>query len=260
MQVYVEFAVLENFCMDYTLLYSAKLAVKNGAGWGRVAVAAAIGAAFAVLFPLFGLNAIWSVVVKIASGAAICAVAGKFKSVKGFLKFTAAFLIFSAFLAGALIGIFTLTGTEYSEGAGYILSSVPVGIPLFGALLLVLGAKRIAKKFSKGNKTEFDCRITLGENSVSLKGFFDSGNRVFYRGVPVTVIPQSAAEKLIDISRINESVNIHTVAGSKKIAVFTADRLEVENCGKTQVYKGVKMGVSPAKINCAVLHPDISED
>lgn len=43
MQVYVELAVIENFCMDFTLLYSAKIAVKNPARVRRVALGAALG-------------------------------------------------------------------------------------------------------------------------------------------------------------------------------------------------------------------------
>ena len=260
MQVYVELAVLENFCMDFTLLYAAKLAVKNNAGFLRIALAAALGACFAVLFPLANLAAVWSVVIKIAASLVITVVGGRFKSVKGYLKFTAAFLAFSAALAGALIGIFTLAGISYQDGSGYILSSVPIGIPLFGALVLVLIARKLAKKFSKGNKIEVNCRIYAGESSVDIKGFFDSGNKVYLHGVPVSVIPENTAEKLVDLTRIKDGVKIHTVAGSKVLKVFTADKIEVDFGDKTNIYSGVKIGVSPTRINCAVLHPDILED
>ena len=65
MQVYVELALLENFCMDFTLLYCAKLVCKNRASFWRVAFAAAIGACFAVVFPLFKLKGVWAVTVKL---------------------------------------------------------------------------------------------------------------------------------------------------------------------------------------------------
>lgn len=260
MQVFVELAVLENFCMDFTLLYCAKLAVKNAAGWERIAVAAALGSAFAVLFPLLPLSAVWSAVLKIASGLAICLVGAKVKSLKGYVRFTAAFLIFSAVLAGALYGIFSLAGIAYVEGGGYVLSSVPVGIPLFGALLLVIAARAIKNKFSKVGKNSVNCRIYAGQSHIKLAGFFDSGNKVYLRGTPVSVIDKSAAEELVDVSRINDGVKIHTVAGSKIMRVFTADRLEIDFGDKTASYHNVKIGVSPARISGAVLHPDILED
>lgn len=260
MQVYIELALLENFCMDFTLLYCAKLVVKNLAGWKRISVASALGACFAVLFPLLSLPAVWSVTVKIVSGLLLCLVAGKYRSVKSFVKFTAAFMAFSAALAGALIGIFSLAGIAYAEGGGFILSSVPIGIPIFGALLLVIAAKFIKNRLSKNCKKDVNCRIYAGQSSVSIAGFFDSGNKVSYRGSPVSVIPEECAKKIVDVDRITEGVKIHTVAGSKILKVFTADRLEVDFGDKTQTYKGVTIGVSHARITCAVLHPDILEE
>ena len=77
MQVYIELAVLENFCMDFTLLYAAKVAVKNMAPFWRILIAAVLGAAFAVTFPLFKLGVVWTGVVTFCSGFLFCLVEGK---------------------------------------------------------------------------------------------------------------------------------------------------------------------------------------
>ena len=260
MQVYIELAVLENFCMDFTLLYSAKAVSKNTASYKRIALGAVLGAAFAVVFPLIKMHAVLAIAVKILSGLLICLVSGKFKSVKGYIKFSGAFLIFTALLGGALIGIFSLAGIAYSADGGYLLSSVPIGIPMFGALLLIILAKKLAKRFSKSGKAEVNCKIYAGENQVSVKGFFDSGNKVYSKGVPVSVIPKAAAEKLFIETRINEDVKIHTVAGSKIIRVFTADKIEIDDGEKINVVNGVKIGVSPQTITRAVLHCDLLEE
>ena len=42
--------------------------------------------------------------------------------------------------------------------------------------------------------------------------------------------------------------------------VFTADKIEINFGEKSDTFKNVKIGVSPQKINCAVLHPDLLED
>lgn len=260
MQVYVELAVLENFCMDFTLLYAAKVVSKNPAGIRRLVIGSALGACFAVLFPLFKLGAVWSVVLKIISGAVICLVSGKFKSVRSCVKFCGAFLIFTALLGGALIGIFSLAGIDYSLGEGFVLSSVPVGIPMFGALILIIGARRLAAKLTKRRGGEVVCKIFSGQTHIEIKGFFDSGNKVFYKGVPVNIIPGAEAEKLLNGERINEGVKIHTVAGSKTIGVFTADKMEIDFGEKTETVFKVKIGVSPRRIDRAVLHCDLLED
>ena len=65
MQVYVELALLENFCMDFTLLYCAKLVSKNRAHVLRLVIASVFGACFAVVFPLFKSGSVLSVIIKI---------------------------------------------------------------------------------------------------------------------------------------------------------------------------------------------------
>ena len=260
MQIWAELAVAENFAMDFTLLYAAKSAVKNSARVRRIAFASVLGAAFAVIFPIIKMPAAAAVAVKILSGFLICAVGGKFFSFKGYLKFSAAFMLLSALLAGAIYGVFSLFGLSYEEGGGFILTSVPVGLPLLGALIVIICAKKLAAKFSKGDKTQVSCVIFSGGKSAKVGAFFDSGNRVYLHGEPVSVIPLKVAQKLVDIGRINDEVKIHTVAGSQKIKVFTADKLQVSFGEKTQTYRAVKMGISPAEIDRAVLHPDLRED
>ena len=260
MQVYAELAVIENFCMDFTLLYAAKTAVKNRAGVGRIALSSAFGALFAVLFPLFKTDEIIAIVLKIISGILLCLIAGKFDGFESLIKFAGAFFIFSAILAGALIGLFNLTGWSYESGHGFIVSSVPIGIPLFLSLFIIIGAKRLAERLKKTHKNSVICRIYAGQLLAEVKGFFDSGNKVYIKGAPVCVVPKEVAIKLSPKVRINESVKIHTVAGSKIMNVFTCDRLEVDFGESVKNYKDIKIGVSPQNINMAVLHCDLLEN
>lgn len=257
MQVYIELALLENFCMDFVLLYSAKALSKNPAKSFKIALGAAAGAGVAVIFPLLPIDTVLSSVLKVISGALICFIGGKFAKFKNYLKFTGIFFALSVLLGGALIAVFNLGGFEYTAGAGYLLSSVPIGIPLFFALILFLGAKALGKRFVSCRKQRVKCRISVGQSQIELAGFFDSGNKVYLSGAPVSVIPGCEAEKLK--ACINRTVKIHTVAGSAQMGVFTADRLEIEdNKGKT-VFKGAYIGVNPAGGDIAVLHSDLME-
>ena len=259
MQVYVELALLENFCMDFTLLYCAKLVAKNRAHILRLVVASALGACFAVVFPLFRLHTALSVIIKILSGLIICLFAGKFRSFKAYVKLTALFLAFTFVLGGALIAVFSLAGISYQADSGYILSSIPIGIPLFCALLLIIWARKISAKLKRTDNTEVACTIAKGGKEVSLNGFFDSGNKVYYSGQPVSVIPLTAALKLIDETGIKKTVKIHTVAESKKLKVFTADKLEIIRGEDKKIHTGVKIAITPLS-DRAILHPDFLEE
>ena len=196
----------------------------------------------------------------LGAGLALAALSGRFASFRGYIKFAAAFLGISFLLGGALIAVFSLAGIEYSAAEGYILSSVPVGIPLFFALVLTLASRFIAKKFiSRRVKNSVRCVIYLGEKKVEQFGFFDSGNRVYSSGVPVSVISRAAASCLVDENTLKESVKVRTVAGERKMKIFTADKIEIYNGDEAHTIKCVKIGISPRGISRAVLHPDLAE-
>lgn len=256
----MELALAENFCMDFTLLCCSKFAVRNRAGYRRIAAASALGACFAAVFPLWGVTGVLSVLVKIAAGLAMCFISGRFSRFMEYVKYAAAFAGFSALAGGAIIGVFTLAGWEYSAGDGYLLSSVPVGIPLFFTLVLALAVRRVALKLKRGSKTAVHCRIYAGERQVEGEGFFDSGNRVYRGGEPVSFIPPSAAEKLVDCTRINDSVKIHTVAGSRAVKVFVADRLVICKDGGERTVEKAVIGVSLRDDGQFIINPDLSEE
>ncbi|MGN1104598.1 MAG: sigma-E processing peptidase SpoIIGA [Candidatus Coproplasma sp.] len=259
MQIYIEFALIENFCMDFALFTCAKVAVKNPASYLRIAFASAIGAAFAVSFPLLNLTGVWAVAVKILSGAALSAIAGKFQSFKGYLRFATAFTAATFISGGTLIAVFSLTGVSYTDGGGYILSSIPVGIPFFAVICLVIAVKKIAAKFVNTKVIEVKCKIYLGDKYVSTNAFYDSGNKVYYNGVPVCVAPRHIALQLMDITLIKTFAKVHTVAGEAKLPVFTADKIEIDDGREIKVINSVIIGISPTHISRAVLHPDLSE-
>lgn len=264
MQVYAEYALLENFCMDFTLLVAAKAAAKNPAKYWRIAVAAVLGACFAVVYPLFNLSGsaamtVLGIAVKLIAGAGMCAVAGKFQSVKGYLKFTALFSAATFLTGGLLIAVFSLAGVSYQEGGGFILSSVPVGIPLFCALVLVIIIRKVRAKYVSGKAIEAECRIYCGNSVAACPAFYDSGNKVYYHGSPVSIIPASVAKKLNKTDGIKTFVEIHTVAGKSRVAVFTAEKIVIDD-GKSKIERrNVTLGISPRHVSKIVLHPDISE-
>ena len=261
MQVYVELALAENFCMDFTLLACAKFICKNRCGYRRIAFASLLGACFAVAFPLFGLKGAPAVAVKLLSGIALAAVAGRFSRFKQYLKFAAVFLAVSFLSGGAMVALFSLAGWEYSSGGGFLISSVPVGIPLFISLVLALSVKAVANRVTARRcRADVECEIFVGQKSVRVGGFFDSGNRVYSGGCPVSVIPLAAACALVDVPALREQVGVSTVAGSKRMKIFIADKMVIYNGAEAHTINCVKIGISPRHIARAVLHPDLAEE
>ena len=260
MQVYVELALAENFCMDFVLLFCAKLLCKNACGYRRIALSSALGACFAVLFPLMRLAGVWAVAVKVLSGLALAAACGRFSRFRQYAAFAAVFFALSFALGGAVFAIFSLAGWDVQAGQGYMISSVPVGIPLFLALMLAVACRAVALKIRKRAGGTVHCVLCLGDRQAEADGFFDSGNSVYFGGEPVTIVPAHVAAVLTDVSALSQSVKIHTVTGSSKIKIFTADKIVIYNGEKQHTIKYAKIGISPRPIVRAVLHPDLAAD
>lgn len=260
MQVYVEYALIENFCMDLSLLYCAKAITKNPCKNLRLVLASALGAGFAVAFPLMRLTGVWAIVVKIAFGAVMCLIAGRFSKIRGYLKFTAVFTASTFVLGGGLIAIFSLLKVDYEQSGGIILSSVPIGIPFLAAVILCIICKKVvAKVLAKRVEGQFSCSIVKDGKSAECTAFYDSGNKVYLGGAPVCVVDKSIAEKLVDVQSIKTFVDIHTVAGKAKIAVFCADEVRIDDGKSVATRKNVLFGVSPRRIKKAIMHPNLAE-
>lgn len=259
MQVYIEYAIAENFCMDFILFCSAKAITKNPTSYLRMSISSALGAAFAVVYPLFALSGIWGIAVKVCSGFALCTVAGKYSSYKGYVKFSLAFFLATFISGGAIFALFSLANVSFEQGGGFIISSVPVGIPLFAVTVIAIIIKKLRDKFTAHSAKETVCKIFYGEKSAVCKGFYDSGNKVYSHGSPVSVIPAHIANMLTDVEGIKTFAHIHTVAGEGKLPVFTADKIEIDDGKNKTCLKGVTLGVSPKHISKIVLHSDLLE-
>ena len=258
MEVYIEYALAENFCMDFFLLWSAKALSKNRAGAGRLAVASAAGAAFAVLFPLTGLSGPAAVAVKLLAGGAMCLAAGRYSRFAGYLKFALVFSALTFALGGGLIALFSLADISYATGGGVVLSSVPVGIPLAAALALAVTSKKLAARIRARVTGGLRCTIYAGQRHITLPAFFDSGNKLYRYGSPVCAIPREAAQKLVDLDRAERFISVGTVAGSRRLPLFTADRVEISGDGKKIILSGV-LFCAGGHSRTAVLHPDLAE-
>ena len=81
MEIYVEYALAENFLLDAMLLWLALKTARQTIGWGRICLAAALGAVFAVIFPLMRLGNVLAYLLKFAVGLLLCLISVKGKGI-----------------------------------------------------------------------------------------------------------------------------------------------------------------------------------
>lgn len=236
MVIYIEYAFLENFFFDGTLLTLALFASKTKIRYWRILLSACIGAVFAILFPLLRLPDFFGAIFKITVGFLLCMLAfGRLKTKKewGRYALTSVFFFCLSFgFGGTLLGIYGQFG-EIS----YRMPSVAVvfGFAVLSGFAVLLIRKLYARRTIFQNV--YPCKIRNGEKCIQAQGFLDSGNLAMKDGVPVCFL---SPELIFDLfftggeGQVCDEMQITTLAGVKTVSLYKAE-LEVEG-RKIQVY------------------------
>lgn len=247
MEIYIEYALAENFLLDGMLLWLALKSAKQKIVLWRIALSAALGAAFAVVFPLLGVGKIAAYALKFAAGVLMCLVAVKGKGAGRYALTALLFFGFSFALGGALLAAYGAFDVDYSLHNGYLTESAPVGLVIFGSfvfcVLVSCGVKRLYRRRSL-RRFVYPCKVTLKGRTVTAEGFLDSGNRASVGGTPLCFLSPDLAFDLLGDTVMTEETTVLTVSGETKIKIFRADKLEIYSEGKTNIIE--KIWFSPS--------------
>ena len=226
MEIYVEYALLENFFFDGVLLYLSLKAARLSIKYRRLVVSAAIGAVFAVVFPLLRLPLTLAYALKYAVGVLLCFIAfpnAKSKNERGRYALSVVFFfVFSFFFGGALLGFLQ----EFFQG------KVPSTLVVIGFTLLTGVSVFLIGKLYKRKQLYryiYDCRLFFGQNSVFISGFLDSGNRVQKNGLPVCFVSPDilydlrGEENWKDGGQVCDEITIQTLGGEKTTPIFKGE-------------------------------------
>ena len=217
MTVYVEYAFLENFLLDFLLLRLAIHGGRERVRFGKIALGAMIGGIFAVVYPLLYFPEFCRILLKIAVGALMCALSfGKIrnKNAWGRYAFTVImFFIFSFSFAG---------GLHFFGATGYI---VFVGFGWFFVL-----AEWFIRLFYRKKRKEmyiYTCKIGHKGKKIEVFGFFDTGNLARYADIPVCFLDPNTFYELYGEAflqkcdgQVRDEMRIYTVSGEKRVAVY----------------------------------------
>ena len=242
MVVYWEYAFLENFILDGLLLYLALKCARERCYILNLLIAAAIGGAEAVVFPLLTVP-IWAgYLIKIAGGIIIALVAVRKAKWKSYLIVTVAFFLMTFALGGLLVALYSFFGAEYVEGNGFLVERAPVALVLGVAgvfTVLTVVAARYFYRYRRIKRNLFACVLTAGKKSVRITGFADSGNLLSFRNRPVSVISAVTALALFhgNMQEVGR-MTLNTVNGESDAPVFECD-LEVALAKKKICHKNV---------------------
>jgi len=204
-----------------------------------------------------------------------------FASLKQFLIGFTLFIIYTFLLGGACYGIIKLlNGDPENFFVGSYDTVVPVSIIITICFVYSFIILRLTKYiYRKKDMLPFisDVELTIGDKTLLLKAFTDSGNRLYDNSVgsPVIILSAFSLERYYSEDQMVALVfgeknkyfkNIHylhygTIEGvSKKMVVFEADKLVIKSGDREKVTENVCVGVTFKKFNDAIsydvlLHP-----
>lgn len=231
MEIYIEYAFLENFLYDFALLWLAFFAAQVKAKRGRLCLSATLGGVFALLFPLLSLSKWQSTVLKLVMGAYLCLLAfGRLRGRKQWEKYILATLLFFAFgfgFGGTLLVVYgpLSIGEKVPSFAVFLGFAILTGIGIF--LVKVMYARHSARV---GIST---CILIADGKRVTAEGFYDSGNLAVKDGVPVCFLSPAifyelyGEEILKGSGQVCVEMQISTLAGDKKVALYQG-KIEVD--------------------------------
>ncbi len=239
MEIYIEYALIENFLYDGLLLWLAYRAAKVETKAWKVCVSAGVGAVFAVIYPLLSLPLWLGTVCKVAVGCLLCLLPFPKLRARGQMKryaLTAVlFFAFSFGFGGALLGMY---------GPLSLGEKIPSWLVLIGfACLSLLGIYLVKKLYRKRRVYGlcYPCRLWIENGAAEALGFYDSGNLATHQGVPVCFVCPAVLYDLVgdkiwkDGGQVCDEMTISTLGGEKKVRLYSG-KIEVKT-GQKSVYK-----------------------
>ena len=203
MTVYIEYVLIDNFLIDYMLISLTLRVVGISINKVKVALTSALGAIFALIFPLLNLSEFILGALKLISGFLLITISTPRINGKKLYLCYVFFLTFTFLLGGTLIGVYEIFNLDYSSEISVALAFLPcyLIIRFITEIINYLYQKQSIESFC------YDTELIYNEKPIKLKGFLDSGNSAFYNGLPIIFLDEKKAKlNFILTATINYSV------------------------------------------------------
>lgn len=178
MEVYIEFVIIDNFTIDFILLYLMYKFLGEKPHIKKIILGTTIATIFAVASPMIALSQMAFFWLKI--GMSFIIVYLSRLTFKRFFTAMVLFYLLTFTFGGVVLGIFNLFKIDFANiDSFFILSEFPVGFVVGGiflATILTSKCYHFAKKRYNKSSFYYDVKITYKGMEKTVKGYYDSGN------------------------------------------------------------------------------------
>ena len=237
MTVYIEYVLIDNLVIDYLLLKTTHLVLKNDYSKIRLFLCALLGAVFALLFASVNTLLIIELLIKVLMGAILVMLSKRYKTIKGVTLSVLTFLAITFIFGGAVYAIYFALGISLGKEFSVGLCFLPV-LLVYKMLKVLLNALVKNKEIST---FIYDIEILKNDKKITGKGFLDSGNLTFIEGKPVVFTSFNFLQKILsvlDFSNLNR-IKVLTISGEKEKYRILLDEFRVFYNGKWNIYTSV---------------------
>ena len=248
MEIVVEYVLIDNIVINFLILYLSALVLRLEKRKLRLFIAACFGAIFSLITPLLSLPTWLMIAYKVLLGLVIARLGLKTNGFKKNALAFSVFLIMTAAVGGACMGIVFLFGGKMENGFLSVYEmELPVGVVLLMCSLVCFGIARVIKAIGRrkliGNFI-FQGEISNKGKTTKFDVFLDSGNALF--DVPFEKI----ITKKIDENEIENShyITYGTATGQSKMLVCEVENFCVSlGHNNTKEFQDVAVGLSLVK-------------
>lgn len=262
MKIYIEYVIFNNFFVDLMILYWAGLAGGRKISFFRMIISSAIGTIYAVLLPYISFKG--DIAVKFALAFIMTLIAFKYKKIKEYALTLIYFFAFTFLLGGGIIALTYLGEYDFYNSLTYP-NSIRSGLIAVMLIIITFAVKtaiRVMREYIRKRRYIYTVFIRHKKNSVTVSGFVDSGNRLYFGIYPVIIVDGEVFEKLFtkdEIDACSKYVEVNTINSSHKSKVFDIDELSLEFNGEVKNIDCAKVILSERKFKDykVLLHSDM---
>lgn len=194
MTVYVDIVILENFLINFFLLYLTLQTLKERIIYKRILLAAFLGAIYTLLVFIPDLNILTSLPFKLLFSLGMISIILEKRNIKTIGKMYITFLVITFAFCGICFMI-ALVENQYSFLESFTINNYSTKGMIFSLIIsyiLVSGVMNHFKNRAMINNFIYDLDVCIDSEVISLKAFLDTGNGLVE---PATALPVIIAEK-----------------------------------------------------------------
>jgi len=208
--IYADQMFLENFIMNFLILYMTALLSKVEYKWYRIVIASAVGAVYVICSYIFYFYDFHQILWKVLLSIGIVVIACEFKRFVDFVRTLFCFYAITFFIGGVSFGLsFFLDIYIIQENGMIYVADFPVQI-IAGATLFAVMLIRYITVFIKNRANieqfVYPIEIFILGYQVKVNAFFDSGNNATepLSDYPVIFLEKAIFEKILPEKVIQE--------------------------------------------------------